>query len=279
MKKDKPLSALLERYAEGLLDRPALEGAIFTHIRDNPHRFRLASWNAEDRLDYLCWLYPRLHRAIDAYREKGADFDSYLASLIRWSSVEYRSTEADRRALEHACWLDRATNAAAEDEPDYEIAEPGREAVRNPRQVLMLALKCCFYVSDDFVLRLAAAIGMDPVQIRSYFQELRARMTAREERIRDLETRAASQYYRCVAFEARLRAAPEGSAHQAEMELRLARGRKRLDSMRARLARASKDATNKEIAEVLGIPKGTVDSCLHAIKLKAFGSRSPRSPL
>jgi DNA-directed RNA polymerase specialized sigma24 family protein len=279
MSGDRPLTALFERYAQGALDRVALEGAIFTHIRDNPQRFRLGSWNEEDRLDYLCWLYPRMCRAIDAYRETGANFDAYLASLVRWTSIEYRSTEADRRALERACWEDRAKNAAAEEEPEY-LAELQQFAVvKNPRQVLMLALKCCYYVSDDFTARLARAIALDIEVVRGYFDELRQRMAAREERIRILETRAASQYYRCVAFEARLRAAPEGSAHQEEIKFRLERGRKRLDSMRARLARASKDATNREIAEVLGIPKGTVDSCLHAIKAKAAYSRHGPSPL
>ncbi len=279
MKGDKPLTALLERHAKGMLDRGALEGAIFTHIRDNPHRFRIGTWNEEDRLDYLCWLYPRLRRAIDAYHDTGADFDAYLASLVRWSSIEYRAVEADRRALEHACWVDRATNEAAEDEPEYLEEEPTPPLVKNPRQVLMLALKCCLYVSDDFSVRLAKAIGMDVATLRSYFDELRRRMASRAERVRELETNAASQYYRCVAFEARLRAAPEGSAHRAEIEQRLTRGRIRLASMRARLSRASKDATNKEIAEVLGVPKGTVDSCLHAVKSKAACCRPRRSRL
>jgi DNA-directed RNA polymerase specialized sigma24 family protein len=279
MNADRPLTALFERYVNGALDRRALEGAIFTHIKDNPHRFRIGAWNEEDRLDYLCWLYPRLSRAIDSYHETGANFDAYLASLVRWSSIEYRSTEADRRALEHACWVDRATNLTAEEEPEYIRNEAPVPTVKNPRQVLMLALKCYLYVSDDLASRLAQAIGMDKEVLRGYFDELRRRLAAREERIRQLETCAASQYYRCVAFEARLRVAPEGSAHRAEIERRLELGRRRLVSMRNRLARAGKDATNKEIAELLGIPKGTVDSCLHAVKTKAACSRPRKSSL
>jgi hypothetical protein len=50
------------------------------------------------------------------------------------------------------------------------------------------------------------------------------------------------------------------------MEERLERARKRYKAMRKRLGGIRMNASNRIVAEVLGIPKGTVDSGLFAIK-------------
>jgi len=264
MSDEHPMGTMLDRYLLNKLDRKRLEGDLFMYLRDNPHRFKLGTWLEDDRIDFLCWFYPRMSQAIDKYKPCGASFDSYLGTLIKWASIEYRAHEADCNALESACWKARSQEIVAETEAEYMYDGGGFQPRKNPRQVLMLTLKCCSYVSDDFSKRIAGAIGMKEECLHSLLDELRKKNAIREERLRTLEERCAAQYFRCVAFEGRLKAAPEGSAHKADMEQRLEFAKRRLSSMRRRLAHTLKEATNKEIAETLGIPKGTVDSCLFA---------------
>ncbi|GAB1481639.1 hypothetical protein MASR2M78_04540 [Treponema sp.] len=263
-----PMSVLLARYLRNELDRKQLEGQLFIYLRDNPQRIRLGSWCEEDRIDFLCWFYPRMRDAIDKYKACGSNFDSYLSSLIKWSAIEFRSKEADCHALERACWKARARDIVAEDEIEYGYDDTPFEIQKNPRQVLMLTLKCCSYLSDDFSHKVASAIGMNEEYLQCLIDGIRRMNAIKAERLRVLEEHSASQYFRCIAFEARMKAAPEGSAHRADMEQRLIAAKQRLVSMRRRLAHMMKDATNKEIAEVLGIPKGTVDSCLSAVHHK-----------
>ncbi len=51
-----------------------------------------------------------------------------------------------------------------------------------------------------------------------------------------------------------------------KMYRRLEKARQRLERMRERVKRIRTDATHKQIAEVIGITKGTVDASLYRLK-------------
>ena len=55
---------------------------------------------------------------------------------------------------------------------------------------------------------------------------------------------------------------------RAELERRMACERRRLDNLRDQLARVPGHTPHKDIADVLGVPKGTVDSGIHYLKKK-----------
>lgn len=285
MKESRPLSDLYSLYRQNRLDRAAFEGAVFAHVRDNPQRFRLAGWSEDDRLDLLCWMYPRLRRAVDAYKETGSGFDAYIHSLLRWAALEYRAAEAERTAMELACWQDRANDIAAEAaaadpafqvlaaaEPDesYAAAQEGkRPAPRDAKPILIIALKNCFFMNDALAAKVAKAVGMEEAELQAAIGALRANAARRWTDLKELEERVAAQYYRCVAFAAREAACPEGSVRRENLRGLSVRARRRYESMRQRLARTTRDVSNREVAEYLRIPKGTVDSCLAVLKHRA----------
>jgi len=55
------------------------------------------------------------------------------------------------------------------------------------------------------------------------------------------------------------------------VKVRLERGRERLANLRERLAKRLPDPSNSQIAKLLGISKGTVDSVLY--RLKVLGNK------
>jgi hypothetical protein len=280
MEKISPLNDLFKRYTWGDLDKKQLEGLIFEYILENYQCFHLYDWEKDDYVDYLCWLYPRMSRAIDNYQETGSTFEAYIAALVRWSAKEYRSRLADHHITERAAWTLRSSEAAACDsEPEYLPLESNPGKVVNPRQILLLLLKSYYFVSEDFLARAAPQLGMKKKQLSGMVHKLRELRMDREEEIRTLQERIYCQFYRCITFEKRLNAVPESSAHYAKMKSRLKRARSRLETMRKRLTGIRRDATNRQIAEVLGIPKGTVDSNLSALKnrIKRI-NRSGRKP-
>jgi ribonuclease D len=107
---------------------------------------------------------------------------------------------------------------------------------------------------------------MDREELKNMVDTLRNQRLAREERIRGLQERIHSLFYRCLAFENRIRAFPPGSSHSQQIKKRLERAKKRLVAMRKRLAVVRKDAPNWQIANVTGAKKGTVDSGIHTIR-------------
>jgi hypothetical protein len=107
---------------------------------------------------------------------------------------------------------------------------------------------------------------MSKEQLFHMVEQLRIVRLQRDANIRNLAERVHSQFYRCLAFEKRLAAAPAHSVHMIKMQRCLERARKRLASMRRHLSLMRMEASNKQVAHIMGVAKGTVDSNLYAVK-------------
>jgi hypothetical protein len=261
------LNELYQKYAGGILKKDKFEGLLFTYILDNHQQFHLYNWSRDDCSDYLSWLYPRLKRAIDSYRESGSCFENYIKTIIHWSSKEYRSDLLRNFMNEHTAWMiGSADMEVRENEPDYAAPELSVRRPFKQRQILFLLLKCYFFVSDDFLARITPAVGMEKERLIGIIAMLRGLRARREAEIRRLQERKYGLFYRCIAYEKTARALTENSARRNLVKARLERARQRLDAINQRLAKIHVHATNRQIAEVLGIPKGTVDSALSALK-------------
>ncbi|MDR1248177.1 MAG: hypothetical protein LBK63_02630 [Treponema sp.] len=270
MRENLPLSKLLTRYSLGLISRKELEGQIFKFIMDNSQEFRPYRWDSEEYMDFVCAFYPRISRAIDNYRDKGTSFDAYIGSLVRWGIKETRTRETDRHIMEYACWEAKALDEAAvhEEEEMYLEPEPAFDKVSNPRQVLVLLLKSYRYMSPDFLERISPALNIEKEKLGELIDELREIRLHREENISALQERIYTQFYRCMVVEKKLRNAAPNSERHEKLRVRLSRGRKRLQSMRNRLAGMKTGASNRQVAQVLASAKGTIDAHLFTVKEK-----------
>jgi hypothetical protein len=264
------LSKLLTRYSLGLVGRKELESHIFRFVMNNHREFCPYGWNNEEYMDFVCAFYPRISRAVDSYRETGSSFDAYIASLVRWGIKETRSRKLDRHIVEYACWEAKSRDEAAvqEDEEMYSEPEPAFEEVSNPRQVLVLLLKSYHYMSQDFLERISPALNIDKEKLKNLIDGLRELRLKREENIKALQERIYTQFYRCMVFEKKLRNAAFDSERSEKLRDRLVRGRKRLQSMRDRLAKMKTGASNRQVAQVLEAAKGTIDAHLSTVKGK-----------
>lgn len=277
MNSDKPLSDLYQLHITENLSRKDFEGLLFQYLLDNFERFHIFNKNREQWNEFLSWLYPRLARAIDLYRDLGSSFDAYISSLVHNASREYRCRETDHHLTEHVCWRAKAEEMMLlETEPEYhespEVVSLPRDI--NPRQVLLLLLKSYFFVSDEFVKQVVKTIGMEIEVVQNMINELRKRRSGKENEILDLRERLHCQYYRCLAYQKRMSNAQQGTDYHEKMMFRFNRARKRFYAMKKRLGGMRMSASNRMIAEVLGIPRGTVDSSLSAIKNRMTASTS-----
>jgi len=270
-----PLDAYLDKYHQGELERKEFEGLIFEFILKNVKRFHLQNWPRDECIDFLCWLYPRISRAVDKYRKEGASFDAYVGSMVRWGAREYIHAEKNHKIIEQTYWDGVAQDmVVCSQEPAYDQPSRPFKPVSNPRQTLVLLLKSYYFVSEDFVSRVAPAIGIQRETLMRLINELRKLRMERDEKIKALRERIYIQYYRCISLEKRLNFYAEGSIGYTKCQLRLERSRKRLANMRKRFKLLRPDPSNLQLARVLGLPKGTIDSNLFAIK----ANRAPFGP-
>jgi DNA-directed RNA polymerase specialized sigma subunit len=271
------LNKLYADYQAGNLGKRELEGEMFRIILENIQNFHLFDGDEEESTDYLCWLYPRLSRAIANYQDSGAAFSTYIGALIRYSMKEYRSRKIDHYITEYAAWTAHITDLEVRS-PVPAYAETVEEEEELPprinlpllksRQVLLLILKSYHFISEDFIDRIAPYAGVEREKLKEMIEKLRLRRSRREEDIRVSQERIATQFYRCITWEKRLKLLLPGSARYGKVQIQLERARVRLAGMRKRLSQLRVDATHEQIAEVLGISRGTVSSSL--FKLRSY---------
>ena len=263
------VNSLLDDYLHGRISRREMEGKLFMYIKEHPRRFSMYLFGNESRDDFISWLYPRLSRAIDRYADQGSCFDAYITTMVRLSVKEYAMKKKEHRIIERTWWESKAQEMAVmEEESEYQYpdTEPPPKKVNNPRQVLMLLLKSYYYLSDDHLERAAPALGLGKEELFHMVDKLRVLRVEREEAINGLKERVYSQFYRCLSFERRMKAAPYHSVHWFKMKRCLETARKRLISMRKRLNTMRIEASNKQVAGVMGVKKGTIDNNLFEVR-------------
>ena len=269
------LNSLYLSYSIGLLEKQRLETAVLGSIQDYiQHQPGLAR---NDHDDYISWVYPRISQAINNYRDTGSSFATYISSLVRLTVREFRALQIYSYTCESAAWVTQIPEMYTHDsEPEYggyitvreEELAGLPEKIRNPRQLLILILKCCRYVSPDFIEKISSVLGMDPKVLGDMIETLKNERMKRESYIALFREKVNYQFFRCVFFESAVkRMAPDSITVQKYTKL-LERGRIRLNNMRTRLVRLRSDPSNTRIAEMLGISKGTVDSTLYKLKIR-----------
>jgi DNA-directed RNA polymerase specialized sigma24 family protein len=276
------LSALYRDCKNGRIGRKLFEARLMGEIALlAPSIIRRG--RKKDLPDFLAWLYPRVAKAVDSYRDSGSSFDAYVCTGVRKAYREYCAGIAERKITEKTVWALKEREKAEENGEELYLSDAcgGTAApfghVRNPRQILILLLKSYYFLSDDFIGRIAPALGMDRETVSMLVMELRDMRAGREQEIHDLRERVYAQFYRCLSFQSRAASAPAGSARETRYLKCLGRGVKRLDRMRETLRTLHADASNREIAKVLGVSKGAVDAGLHNVKKCYSGILSGRS--
>jgi len=271
------LDCYYANYLAGLLDTKEFETEVFNTAKNEIHKIRTAGWKEEDYDDCMSWLYPRICRMIKTYQDVGASFETYLKCNLRLSIKEYRASNVRNYTAEAIAW--KASNpdmSVYESEPEYEenVCEEEAEEVceknitdKNSRRLLILTLKCCHYISEDFMEKLSAKLGVEISELRYMIESLRENRLKRMKKIETLREKINFQFYRCMVYEKNLLVLTDEIAVQRVKRIN-ERGRKRLANMREHMGRLRPDPSNSQIANLLGISKGTVDAALHFIKIR-----------
>ena len=261
-------------YSIGALGREELEVLIFETIRKEVRSIKLPIWEAEDYDDYISWLYPRICKSIDAYRETGSSFENYIGNLVRLTVKEYRNRQVRDYINETVAWnIGSADMFVSENTIEYdedistENTEEINGAEKNPRQLLILVLKCCNFVSADFLKKVSPRLGIEEDVLENMINSLKNDSVMRIKNRELLQEKINRQFCRCLVYERTFLSITDETVFQRQKR-KLELGRNRLIKLRIKHAKMRTDPSNFQIAQLLGISKGTVDAVLYTLKTR-----------
>jgi hypothetical protein len=111
-------------------------------------------------------------------------------------------------------------------------------------------------------------VGIEMGKLLQLIEELHMKRQRMEEKFFDLREKVFSQYYRNVAMERQYLFNKEEGLPLEALRAKIKKGRKQQDSLRKKLKSMRIQASNHDIADVLGITKGAVDSSMCILKNK-----------
>jgi len=272
------LNYFYNSYLLGDMKRDAFESIIYSFLVNNQEKTCISHWGKDAYEDFISWFYPRLSKSIDNYQEMGASFEVFMKKYMHISAKEFQMRTTTNSITEYSAWSAQISEMYAHEEAPAYSHQNAKEIIKclsvdsrgrkNTKRILALILKCYCAVSDDFAERVAPLIGIEPKELMQLLSRIRIIREEKDNQIYKMKERAYCQYYRCLVYERRLGFAHEDTVVYCKLKNRLERARERLQKMRKRISVTRIDATNRQVADVMGVTKGTIDACLHRLKNK-----------
>jgi hypothetical protein len=230
--------------------------------------------------EFLLFMYPRLERLVDRYRDAGVPFEHYLNSVLGWNLRSFRrharAAEMRWRAgITADFWQPQVEQGRAQDEGEGEdegdpqpCPLPFVPRLRRPaerKRFLLLVLRECWRLGPRRLEQAARIARVSAPWLAAVAAALRATLAPRLRRLERLRGRRDAAW-------AGMRLLQEQRAHAGDP-----RESERLERAITRYAicwrracdlitKVPLEPTHRRIASELGMPRGTVDTCLRAAR-------------
>jgi RNA polymerase sigma factor (sigma-70 family) len=240
---------------------------------------RKMGWDEDACGDFYLFVHPRLIRLLDRFRDQGKPFESYLCAVLNW---QLRNFARDRR-LGQTNWnvslrLEDKEEDADDSPMSPRVSSDIASVVRTDadrRNFLFLVLKCSRSLDTENAQALAPIAGISSARLLSLAATLQGMRSKREARLETFRCRRNKAFATIRVLETELVSLHGDEERIAVLRKRLARTQIRMRAAMQRMARVGLSPTNREIGEVLGVPKGTVDSGLYWLKRKLASVYDP----
>ena len=286
-----PMKPAVLRYQRTGAGRRELLNRIGAYV------YRFPLWQGrpvddDDCGDFYLYCRPRLQDLIDRFQDQGRPFEAYLKSVLTWQLRSYYRAKGRRDAawrlagtppfwdpdaaeLSSGAVDVRARRAPAAAAPtaapatlpatlaaaQATTAAAGNPAVR--RRLLFAVLKNCLRMRDTHVPAWAGLCGRDDLQ--ALIGVARRASGASQRRWTRISQRSNHAFAMARLIEGQLRDETDADRRRL-LEQRLQRARRTATNARAELGAVRLGPSNRQIAQLLGIPKGTVDTGLFWLK-------------
>lgn len=249
------------------------------------------NWDYDSCVDFYLDFYPKLTRLINSFEYKGISFNAILRNTIKWQLCSYYRKRQRRGRIDYClryhCMIEaeavadsvsampvlhelKLTKKAAE---LLEIDSAGRVKRKGlRRQLIMLALKSAYFLDDTYMNKIAQLSGCSCEWLSESIRKLRQANIHRRDRYERYNIRISKAYINLCRIHKELE---NCSLPFEKNQLLLQRDHYSIRLKRAGAARSRVvlSPTNREIAGIMELPKGSVDSGLYFLKkiLKDLG--------
>lgn len=268
-----------------------LMDCVGTFVYEYPSRRR--RWDHDDRADFFCYFFPKVPALIDRFEYTGKPFEAYLCASMKWQMKTFITKKIMRERqsriiTEEIFWVDQDAYSIAANRRDHEwVGEAGDGPIAHTRiqasdldeatrkRILCLFMRAAEHADEKQVKRVADITGYDADWISHCVATLHAMLESKRSRSRAYRTRRDHAFFRARVIRDKL-AEEKDPVRRSRLARTLQEERRRFDRVTRKMARSPVEPTHREIAEVLGIPKGTVDSALHYIRRATASGTVPR---
>jgi hypothetical protein len=291
-----PLKGMVLEYQRSGQGLPAILERLALRIYRYPLQHR--GHDEDDYGEFYLFFHPRLLRCLLRFRDQGKPFEWYLNAVLRWHWKAY----CRRRQAERAGWIlagkpelwdneaepdpaEGAGAAAASHLPSWReqagslgLALDSRQSGRaDRRRLLLVALKNVHSLPDESLGPLSLLTGVPEAWLASTVDRLRQRLFARQVRLHALYARR-NRIFSTLLREEQALVWETEAERRADLLLRVEALRERLRRSRGRIRRVALCPTNREIAALTRIPKGSVDTSIYWLRRRLAVHRGAARP-
>jgi hypothetical protein len=236
----------------------------------------------DERGEFFCIFYPKIPGLISRYEYYGIPFDGYLNNSIRWSIKAYRSSKSKYRSIQKAYYTEpfflvsQENNFTELEKIPLSISESARKALRLEdndkylsetvkQRILYIYLIEANFIDERLKEGIIRITGYKKKWIDLCTEELKLRVQKRLDRIRIIRDRRNSAFFKFHLLQEKISFA-EDENEKLELKEEISKLKQKIYKMNMTISKAPTRPTHKDIAEILGIPRGSIDSGIHYIK-------------
>ncbi len=238
----------------------------------------------DDNSDFFLYFYPKIPKMIYRFQYTGRDFESYLLVSLKYQLKTFLGKKAKQMYKDklegYKCFWDIKDNSdITVHEKKVEYTDSIRKILNidnfghikcdiTKKRVKYLALKNAHKLDENYIKRIAHLIDENEDTLRNNIINLNLKLNSRNERYERLTKRRNTIVLRIYKLHIDI-------FKTIDIELKnnlhssLAIEKERLSNCIYQISKVGLAPKHSEIADVLGVPKGSIDSSIHYLK-KSF---------
>ena len=231
-------------------------------------------WTNDECSDFYLFFYRRLKKMFIKYRDMGKNFESYLYRVIELQVRLFvrESLKVKRRwafAYQRELWLSDETvqeECGTDFGKIFKLDEQGKiEKSIKRRGYLLYILKHSLLISEEDIDRASRLTGLRKDRLELLMEKARRTLQNKQDKLNLLRVRRNKAYYKLKLMEQDLKNCADFGTIQY-LKVRIKKLKNTLMNAQRDISRVKLSPSNRELAGILGIPKGTADTSLYSFK-------------
>lgn len=183
-----------ERFRKGEISLKEAINAILVLIYKHKAYFGLQKMGEDDFNEFLVYLFPVIEICFEKYDSNQGQFTTFLQSLVRKNKKNFDRSECikavNQKYLKYIAKIDCNNNYENNLENTIDFENPSKINNFSNKQILIIALKCSYFLDDEKIEKIAKKTGYNERYIwhlkNTIDKEMRSRYDKNKKRIESL---------------------------------------------------------------------------------------------